>query len=86
MSAVHAWRIVTACSRSAGVQVEGADGVLRQANARDFRHGAAVNQVQQDVPLSEVKQQLCHVRIDSTTIYRELANPERRRLADRVAW
>ena len=86
MSAVHAWRIVTACSRRAGVQVEDGQGRLRPANARDFRHGAAVNQVQQGIPLSEVQQQLGHARIDSTTIYTKLANPERRRLADRVAW
>ena len=86
MSSVHAWRIVTACSRRAGVQAEGADGALRPANARDFRHGAAVNQVRQGIPLSEVQQQLGHARIDSTTIYTKLANPERRRLADRVAW
>ena len=50
MSTVHVWRIVTACSRRAGV--------LRPANAR----------------------------IDSTTIYTKLVNPERRRLADQVAW
>ena len=86
MSTVHAWRIVTACSRRAGVQVEDGQGHLRPANARDFRHGAAVNQVQQGIPLSEVQQQLGHARIDSTTIYTRLANPERRRLADRVAW
>src|SRR5919198_5799298 len=86
MSAVHAWRIVTACSRRAGVQVEDGQGHLRAANARDFRHGAAVNQVQQGIPLSEVQQQLGHARIDSTTIYTRLANPERRRLADRVDW
>jgi integrase/recombinase XerD len=86
MSTVHAWRIVTACSRRSGTYVEGGDGVPRPANGRDFRHGAAVNQVQQGVPLSEVQQQLGHARIDSTTIYTKLANPERRRLADRVAW
>jgi integrase len=86
MSAVHAWRIVTACSRRAGVQVEDGQGHLRPANARDFRHGAAVNQVQQGIPLSEVQQQLGHARIDSTTIYTRLANPDRRRLADRVVW
>jgi integrase/recombinase XerD len=86
MSTVHAWRIVTACSRRAGIEVEGTDGGLRPANARDFRHGAAVNQVQQGIPLSEVQQQLGHARIDSTTIYTKLANPERRRLADRVVW
>ena len=86
MSTVHAWRIVTACSRRAGVQVEDGQGHLRSANARDFRHGAAVNQIQQGIPLSEVQQQLGHARIDSTTIYTKLANPERRRLADRVTW
>jgi site-specific recombinase XerD len=45
-----------------------------------------VNQVQQGIPLSEVQQHLGHARIDSTTVYAKLANPERRRLADRVAW
>jgi site-specific recombinase XerD len=63
-----------------------ANGTLRPGNAREFRHGAAVNQVQQGIPLSEVQQQLGHARVDSTTIYTRLANPERRRLADRVAW
>jgi integrase len=85
MSAVHAWRIVTACARRAGVQVEGADGVLWPANARDFRHGGRQPGPAR-IPLSEVQQQLGHARIDSTTIYTKLANPERRCLADRVAW
>ena len=83
---MHAWRIITDCSRRGGVYVEGADGVLRAANGRNFRHGAAVNQVQQGVPLSEVQQQRGHARIGSTTIYTKLANAERRRVADRVAW
>ncbi len=86
MSGVHGWRIVTACSQRAGVQVDDGQGQLRPANARDFRHGAAVNQVQQGVPLSEIQQQLGHARIDSTTVYTKLANPARRRMADRVAW
>jgi integrase/recombinase XerD len=86
MSGVHAWRIVTASSERALVRVDDGHGRLRLANARDFRHGAAVNQVQQGIPLSEVQQQLGHARIDSTTIYTKLANPERRRLADRVSW
>ena len=58
MSGVHAWRIVTASSLRAAVHVDDGRGRLRLANARDFRHGAAVNQVQQGVPLSEVQQQL----------------------------
>jgi len=86
MSGVHAWRIGTACSQRAAVRVDDGREWLRLANARDFRHGAAVNQVQQGIPLSEVQQQLGHARIDSTTIYTKLANPERRRLADRVSW
>src|SRR6266568_8339148 len=86
MSGAHAWRIVTASSQRAAVHVDDGRGRLRLANARDFRHGAAVNQVQQGIPLSEVQQQLGHARIDSTTIYTKLANPEWRRLADRVSW
>jgi integrase/recombinase XerD len=86
MSGVQAWRIVTTSSLRAAVHVDDGRGRLRLANARDFRHGAAVNQVQQGIPLSEVQQQLGHARIDSTTIYTKLANSERRRLADRVAW
>ncbi len=86
MSGVHGWRIVTACSQRAGVHVDDGQGRVRPANARDFRHGAAVNQVQHGIPLSEVQQQLGHARIDSTTIYTKLANPERRRMADRVTW
>jgi hypothetical protein len=38
------------------------------------------------VPLSEVPQQLGHARIDSTSVYAKLANPERRAMADRVVW
>jgi site-specific recombinase XerD len=72
--------------RRSEIYIEGAEGELRAANGRDFRHGAAVNQVQWGVPLSEVQQQLGHARIDSTTIYAKLANPERRRVADRVVW
>jgi integrase len=56
------------------------------ATARDFRHGAAVNQVRQGVPLSELAQQLGHARLDTTTIYARLANAERRAMADRVQW
>src|SRR5712691_2579227 len=86
MSGVHAWRIVSASSQRAAVHVDDGRGRLRLANARHFRHGAAVNQVEQGIPLSEVQQRLGHAGIDSTTIYTKLANPERRRLADRVAW
>jgi cobalt-zinc-cadmium efflux system protein len=38
-----------------------------------FRHGAAVNQVRQGVPLSEVQRQPGHARIDTTTVYTKLA-------------
>ena len=44
------------------------------------------HQVRQGVPLSEVQQQLGHARIDSTSVYAKLANPERRAIADRVEW
>lgn len=87
MSYEQCWRVIRACAQRAGVQVlDGKTGRLRPANGRDFRHGAAVHQVRQGVPLSEVQQQLGHARVDSTTIYTRLANPERRRVADRVEW
>ncbi|MBV9358946.1 MAG: site-specific integrase [Chloroflexi bacterium] len=78
--------LLTALAAAASTLRAGITYRARAANGSDFRHGAAVNQVQQGVPLSEVQQQLGHVRIDSTTIYTKLANPERRRVADRVAW
>ncbi len=86
MSYEQCWRLVRRYGTLAGVTVVGADGQLRSPNGRDFRHGAAVHQVRQGIPLSEVQQQLGHARIDSTTVYTKLANPERRRLADRVLW
>jgi integrase len=85
MSYEQCWRLIRRYARAAGVQVA-ANGTLRPANGRDFRHGAAVHQVRQGVPLSEVQQQLGHARIDSTSVYAKLANPERRAIADRVEW
>jgi integrase len=80
------YNVVTALSRRAGVTVVGRDGQLRPATGLDFRHGAAVHQLRAGVPLSEVSQQLGHARLDTTTVYVRLANAERRRYADRVAW
>jgi integrase len=85
MSYEQCWRLIRRYALAAGVLVADGDR-LRPANGRDFRHGAAVNQVRQGVPLSEVQQQLGHARIDSTSVYAKLANPERRAVADRVAW
>jgi integrase len=85
MSYEQCWRLIRRYALAAGVQV--LDGErLRLANGRDFRHGAAVDQVRQGVPLSEVQQQLGHARIDSTSVYAKLANHERRAMADRVTW
>jgi site-specific recombinase XerD len=86
MSYEQCWRLVRRYGALAGVQVVGADGQLRPPNGRDFRHGAAVHQIRQGIPLSEVQQQLGHARIDTTSVYTKLANPERRALADRVQW
>ena len=70
----------------ANIFLVGADGALRLATGRDFRHGAAVNQVRQGVPLSEVQQQLGHARIDTTTIYTKLAARDRLEVHAGVAW
>lgn len=81
----HLHRIVSTASARAGVLVAGAKGP-RPARPLDFRHGSAVHQIRNGVPLSEVGQQLGHARADSTLIYLRLANPERRAMADRVSW
>jgi len=86
MSYAQCWRLIRRYAAAADVQVIGPDGQVRAPNGRDFRHGAAVHQVRQGVPLSEVQQQLGHARIDTTSIYAKLANPERRAMADRVQW
>jgi integrase len=86
MSYAQCWRLIRHYASKADVQVVGSDGSVRAPNGRDFRHGAAVHQVRQGIPLSEVQQQLGHARIDTTSIYARLANPERRAMADRVQW
>ena len=86
MSYGHCWRLIRRYSIAAGVFVAGPGGGLRPANGRDFRHGAAVNQVRQGVPLSEVQQQLGHARIDTTTIYTKLAARDRLAVHAGVEW
>ena len=85
MSRGNAWLIINAAARRAGVCIITSDGPSF-ATARDFRHGAAVHQIRQGVPVSEVQQQLGHARLDTTARYLKLANPERRLIADRVDW
>ena len=66
--------------------VVGADGRPRPATGLAFRHRAAVHQLRAGVPFTEVQQQLGPARVDTTTIYTKLTNPERRSYADRVEW
>ena len=77
MSYGYCWRLIRQYAIVAGVNIVGSSGGVRPATGRDFRHGAAVNQVRQGVPLSEVQQQLGHARIDTTTIYTKLAARDR---------
>jgi integrase len=86
MHRAQAWRIINAASSRAGVWLVDVLGRMQPVTARDFRHGAAVNQIRQGVPVSEVQQQLGHARLDTTAIYLRLANPERRATADGVMW
>ena len=86
MSYGHCWRLIRRYAIAAGVQVVDSDGAVRPATGRDFRHGAAVNQVRQGVPLSEVQQQLGHARIDTTTIYTKLAARDRLAVHADVEW
>jgi integrase len=45
-----------------------------------------VEEVRQGVPVGKVQQQLAHARIETTSGYAKLVNPERRAIADRVHW
>jgi integrase len=86
VSRQYAWKLIGKYAAIAGVLLPTADGNMAPATARDFRHGSAVHQVRQGVPLSEVQQQLGHARLDTTSIYTKLANAERRAIANRVQW
>lgn len=85
MSRQHAWSLVARASAAAGVEVQRG---LRRGAARplDFRHGAAVHQLLSGVPLTEVQRQLGHARLDTTTIYTRLSDPERLAMSARVRW
>jgi len=86
VSRQYAWELINRYALAAGVLVQTPTGRNRPAHARDFRHGSAVHQIRQGVPLTEIQQQLGHTSIGSTSIYTRLANPERRAMADRVRW
>ena len=86
MSYGHCWRLIRRYALAADVLVVGTNGVPRPATGRDFRHGAAVNQLRQGVALSEVQQQLGHARIDTTTIYTKLAARDRLEVHAGLAW
>ena len=86
MSYGHCWRLIRRYALAADVLVVGTNGVPRPATGRDFRHGAAVNQLRQGVALSEVQQQLGHARIDTTTIYTKLTARERLAVHAGVEW
>ena len=86
MARSHAWRIVTACARRAGVFVAGQRGELVPAGPLNFRHGSAVHQLREGSPLTEVQRQLGHTAITSTLVYLRITNAERRAIADRVTW
>ena len=78
-------RIVTAASTRAEVRIVGRMGA-RPATGLDFRHGSAVHLLRAGHPITEVQRHLGHARIDTTTIYLRLTDPERRLLADRITW
>lgn len=90
MSRSQLARVVEACAQRAGVLVPGrrVGGQTRigPASALHFRHGAAVHILRSGLPLTLVQTQLGHARIDSTTIYTKLSDPERQALHERIEW
>ena len=78
-------RIVNRLAVDAGVIVQGRSGP-RPACGLDFRHGSAVHLLRSGVPLTEVQSHLGHARVDTTTVYLQLPNRDRRSIADRIDW
>jgi len=78
-------RIVNRLAVDAGVIVQGRSGP-RPACGLDFRHGSAVHLLRSGVPLTEVQSHLGHARVDTTTVYLQLTNRDRRVIADRIDW
>ncbi len=81
LSRKRAWEIVTAAGRRAGV-------LKRRAGAAEsrppwphaFRHGNAINLLEQNVPVSAVQAQLGHSSLASTQVYLEITDPHRERM------
>jgi len=78
-------RIVNRLAVDAGVIVQGRSGP-RPACGLDFRHGSAVHLLRSGVPITEVQSHLGHARVDTTTVYLQLTNRDRRVIADRIDW
>ena len=78
-------RIVNRLAVDAGVIVQGRSGP-RPACGLDFRHGSAVHLLRSGVPLTEVQSHLGHARVDTTTVYLQFTNRDRRVIADRIDW
>jgi site-specific recombinase XerD len=77
-SRTHAWKIVKATMRSAGI----ADNMCKP---KALRHAFAVEAGQKGVPLNIVQRWLGHARIETTVIYASAIGDEERNLARR-AW
>ena len=77
----RAWQIVTAAGKRAGVQKKrfAADS-LRPPWPHSFRHGNAVNLLEQGVPVTAVQAQLGHSSLGSTQVYAQLTDAHRQRL------
>jgi integrase/recombinase XerD len=77
----RAWQIVTAAGRRAHVEKKrfAADS-LRPPWPHSFRHGNAVNLLEQGVPVTAVQAQLGHSSLGSTQVYAQLTDAHRQRL------
>lgn len=72
-----AWLIVKrACARAGVVRARPGERELEPLWPHAFRHGFAVNLLQQHVPVTGVQQLLGHGDLGSTQIYAALANPD----------
>jgi site-specific recombinase XerD len=73
----HAWEIAQTAARAAAMIVRYGEHE-HLATAVTFRHGSAMHQMLQGVPLDEVQRQSGHADLEATARYLRLASPERR--------
>lgn len=80
-----AWEIVTAAAARAGVfRRHFSDGTVRPAWCHTFRHGHAVNLLENGLPITIAQDQLGHKSLANTQVYTKIVDPRKEELINAV--